>query len=73
VVESLAEELVKLKSHGRRGNLFVVEGGERKCMILSEDSQASPSRPSDKGSMEVKTLGCLEALARDRGSWFLIF
>jgi hypothetical protein len=32
-------------------------------MIFLQGSHASPATPSDKGSMEVKTLGCLEALA----------
>jgi hypothetical protein len=39
------------------------EGGGRKSIILVEGSQASPACPSDKGSVKVKTLGWLEALA----------
>jgi hypothetical protein len=50
------------KSWEKWGILYL--GGERKTLIgLLEVSQASPCRPSDKGSMEVKTLAWLEALA----------
>jgi hypothetical protein len=37
--------------------------GGRKSIVLLESSQASPSRLSDKGSVKVKTLGWLEAVA----------
>jgi hypothetical protein len=37
--------------------------GRRECIILSEGSQVSPVRPSDKRSIEVKTLRWLEAVA----------
>jgi hypothetical protein len=63
VVESIAEELVKLKCHRRYKRLFVVGGGEVESMILSEGSQASPTSPSAKGRMKVKRLGWLETLA----------
>jgi uncharacterized protein (DUF39 family) len=44
---------VKVESHGRSERLFF--GGGR-SIILLEGSQASPVRPSDKGSVEAKTL-----------------
>jgi hypothetical protein len=34
--------------------------GGRKSIILLRNSKASPSRPSDEGSVEVKTLRWLE-------------
>jgi hypothetical protein len=46
---------VKGESRGRRG-------GEKEHNSV-EGSQASPVRPSDKGSMEMKWLGWLEAVA----------
>jgi hypothetical protein len=39
----------------------------KNIVILLEGSQASNSRPSDKGSVKIKTLRWLEALAWDRG------
>jgi hypothetical protein len=36
---------------------------DKKSILFLEGSQASPARPSDKGSVEVKTLGWLEAVA----------
>jgi hypothetical protein len=47
------------KSHGSEILYFL----GRKSIVLSEDSQASPALPSDKGIMGVKTLGWLEAVA----------
>jgi hypothetical protein len=35
----------------------------RKSIVSLEGSQASPVRPSDKGSVEVKTLEWIEAAA----------
>jgi hypothetical protein len=32
-------------------------------MVLLNSSKASPSRPSDKGSVNLKALGWLEAVA----------
>jgi hypothetical protein len=46
--------------------------GKRNITLL-QGSQASPSSPSDKGSMEVKMLGWLEAVASDRGSGILVY
>jgi hypothetical protein len=46
-------------------------GKGRKSIILLDGSQALPVRPSDKGSVNVKVLGWLEAVAWDRGN--LIF
>jgi hypothetical protein len=44
-----------------------VDGG-RKSLILLEVSQASPSRPSDASSVEVKVLGWLEVGGLRQGS-----
>jgi hypothetical protein len=38
-------------------------GWERKNIMLIEGSQASPACPSDKSSVNVKTLGWLEVVA----------
>jgi hypothetical protein len=35
----------------------------RRSIVMSVVSLAAPVRPSDKGSVEVKTLGWLEAVA----------
>jgi hypothetical protein len=59
--ESIAEKLVEVKSHGRSEKHFILGG--RKSTILLGSSQASPTRPSDKGSVKVKTLEWLEAVA----------
>jgi hypothetical protein len=48
------------KSWKKRGILYFVG---RKGIVLLESSQASPARPSDKGSVEVKALGWLEVTA----------
>jgi hypothetical protein len=69
--ENVTEELVKRESHGRSERHFILRG--RKSIILSEGSQASPSRLSDKGRMKVKWLGWLEAVACDKGRGVLIF
>jgi hypothetical protein len=42
-----------------RSNLFC--GTRRKSAVISEGSQASPVRPSVKGSLKVNALGWLEA------------
>jgi hypothetical protein len=44
----------------------------RKSIVLLEVSQASPASPSDYGSVEMKTLGWLEKVARDMGRGILI-
>jgi hypothetical protein len=44
-----------------------------KIIVLSEGSQAPPTSPSDKGSVKIKTLGQLEAVAWDRGRGILVF
>jgi hypothetical protein len=46
--------------------------GEKSIMSL-KGSQASPVRPSDKGSVKVKTLRLLEAAAWDRDRGILSF
>jgi hypothetical protein len=58
---SIVEEEMKVRSHGRSERRFIV--GREKEHRLLEGSQASPSRPSDKSRIEVKTLGWLEAVA----------
>jgi hypothetical protein len=52
----IAEEYVKGKVMAEM-RYIILDG--RKSPILLEGSQASPARPSDKGSVEVKTLGWL--------------
>jgi hypothetical protein len=52
-----------VKSHGKSERQFIGGGGCETCIILLEGSQASPTHPSDKGSMEVKTLEWLEVVA----------
>jgi hypothetical protein len=52
---------VKVKSREKSDKtLHCWRGGERR---LLEASQALTVRPSDKGSVKVKTLGWLEAVA----------
>jgi hypothetical protein len=69
--ENVTEELVKRESHGT-SERYIILGGI-KSMIQSEGSQASPARLADKGSMEMKRLGWLEALTCDKGRGVLSF
>jgi hypothetical protein len=52
---------MKVKSGGKSERQFIV--GKEKEHSLLEGSQASPARPSYKGSVKMKTLGWLEAVA----------
>jgi hypothetical protein len=52
---------VRAKSREKSDRHFIVGRDKEHC--LSEGSQASPARPSDKGSVKVKALGWLEAVA----------
>jgi hypothetical protein len=59
----------KGKVVGKEGFISEGLGGGRKSIILLEGSQASPARPSDKGSVKVKTLGRLEVETGAAGFW----
>jgi hypothetical protein len=52
---------------GERGRYGINNGdfiiGREEDMVFLEGSQASPARPSGKGSVEVKALGWLEVVA----------
>jgi hypothetical protein len=51
------------KSREINGGHFIMAGnGERKSIILLLSSQASPTRPSDNGSMKVKTPQLLDVV-----------
>jgi hypothetical protein len=56
-----------------RGRSETLYCAKRKDIISQEGSQASPARPPDTGSVNVKTSGSLEAMAWDRGSGIFIF
>jgi hypothetical protein len=56
----MVDDSVKGKVMGEVKDIY---SGDRKSTIWLEVSQASPVRPSDKGSVEVKTLEWLEAVA----------
>jgi hypothetical protein len=60
-LESAPERYVNVKSHVRNERHFIWRG--RKSIILLEGSQAPPACLSDKGSVKVKTLEWLEAVA----------
>jgi hypothetical protein len=47
--------------------------GGTKGIILLEGSQASPVRPSDKGSMKVEKLEWLQPVVRDKCRGIMIF
>jgi hypothetical protein len=51
---------------------FIAWKRGEKCIVLSEGSFASPSRPSDRSSVNVKALQWLEAVVWDRGRGTLI-
>jgi hypothetical protein len=46
----------KRKSRGEVRDSLFSGGGGRKSIILLEDYQATPARPSDRNNMKVKTL-----------------
>jgi hypothetical protein len=48
------QEWGEKESHGRSESSLIF--CSRTCFTLTEGSQASPVRPSDKGSVKVKTL-----------------
>lgn len=52
---------------GRKG------AGEGKSILLVDGFQVSSARPSARGSVSVKGLGWLEAVALDRDRGILIF
>jgi hypothetical protein len=55
-----SKRLRETESHGISQRNFIMAEKEHH---LLEGSQASPALPSDKGSVKVKTLGWLEAVA----------
>jgi hypothetical protein len=50
----------------------LILGAEKKSIVLSEGSQASPTSPSGKDSMKAKWLRWLKSLAWDRGRGIVI-
>jgi hypothetical protein len=68
----MIKEYVKWEIVGKVSDTVLWDWGKRKSIILL-GFQASPHRPSDKGSVDVKTLGWLEAVAWDRARGIRIF
>jgi hypothetical protein len=60
--QSRRVDKVKNRAKSER-QVIVGGGGGRTSISLLPGSLVSPSRPSDKGSVEVRTLGWLEAVA----------
>jgi hypothetical protein len=61
---------MKVKSPGKSDRHFILERENEHHLL--EGSQASPARPSNKSTMEVKALEWLETLAWDKGRGILI-
>jgi hypothetical protein len=59
-IESIVEEYVNVKSHDRNERDVIAGWAEGMSIVLLEGSQASTTRPSDKGSMKLKTLSLLQ-------------
>jgi hypothetical protein len=61
------EKYVKRESRGINERHFILEGRRESFL------EASPARPSKTGSVKEKTLGWLEAMARDKGGGIFYF
>lgn len=59
------------KTSYNAAKLLLLEG--RKSIILSEGSQALPTRPSEYNRMKLKTLECLEAVASARAAEYQFY
>lgn len=69
--KSIAEEEVKVWSHGRSERHFIA--GRERSIVSVQDSQATHAGPSNKSRVEMKTLEWLETVACDRARIILIF